>query len=313
MSETNCPVVSVVMATYNRGNLLQYSIGSLLRGTYQNWELIVVGDCCTDDTEKVVASFNDSRIQFFNLEINIGEQSGPNNYGVGLARGQYIAFLNHDDMWCDNHLQDNLDLLSQSDADLVFSQALLVPFNAAVTLTGAVTEKIQDYAPWMSVPATLWVFKKTLSTQLGTWHSCQDIRVVPSQDWLYRAYHEQVKMLSNPVVSAIIVNSASRLNAYSERQDQEHREWFRVVTNPVAIRNALSSAFAGHVQRTIVTNPWVITKTAIQQFFRCTLVKLKIWPPHIKYWMKYWRRGSYLQYLRKRRGLSEAEHIRNQT
>src|SRR5690606_24951720 len=93
------PLVSVVMATYNRSNIIVYAIESLRANTLQDWELIVVGDCCTDDTETVVSAFGDQRIRFINLPENCGEQSGPNNFGVGLARGKYLAFLNHDDMW----------------------------------------------------------------------------------------------------------------------------------------------------------------------------------------------------------------------
>lgn len=305
MMSSGDPLVSVVMATYNRSNVLPYSIGSLIRGSFQDWELIVVGDCCTDDTEQVVASFHDPRIRFVNLKKNVGEQSGPNNHGVGIARGEYIAYLNHDDMWCDNHLQDSVSLMSSAEADLIFSQALLVPFNAAVTLTGATTDKLQDYHPWMSVPATLWLFKKTMTDRFGAWRPSQDIRVVPSQDWLYRAYRGQAKILANPNLSAIIVNSASRLHAYRERQVEEHRYWFSVLIDPIALRNALSSAFAGQIQREILSNPWQIMVIAVRQFFRYALLKFRVWPPYIRYWLRYWRRGAYLKYLRKRRGLPD--------
>ena len=73
--------ISIITATYNRSNLLAYAINSVLRSTYEDWELIVVGDACTDDTESVVNAFGDPRIQFYNLEENFGEQSGPNNIG----------------------------------------------------------------------------------------------------------------------------------------------------------------------------------------------------------------------------------------
>jgi glycosyltransferase involved in cell wall biosynthesis len=67
--------------------------------TLADWELIVVGDRCTDDTEVVVRGFPDPRIRFVNLERNFGEQSVPNNEGVRLAQGRFIAYLNHDDLW----------------------------------------------------------------------------------------------------------------------------------------------------------------------------------------------------------------------
>src|SRR5581483_1041903 len=87
--------VSVVIATFNRSNVLRFAIESVRWQTYPDWELIVVGDCCTDDTEEVVRSFNDPRVRFVNLPRNHGEQSVPNNFGCDLAQGEYIAFLNH--------------------------------------------------------------------------------------------------------------------------------------------------------------------------------------------------------------------------
>jgi glycosyltransferase involved in cell wall biosynthesis len=98
------PLVSVVIATYNRSRVLARAIDSVRRSTLQDWELIVVGDHCTDDTEQIVAERNDARIVYVNLPRNVGEQSGPNNEGVRLSRGRYIAFLNHDDLYFPDHL-----------------------------------------------------------------------------------------------------------------------------------------------------------------------------------------------------------------
>ncbi len=93
------PLVSIITATYNRSNVLCYAIDSVLRQTVTDWELLVIGDACTDDTEQIVAAIGDPRVRFFNLEKNVGEQSGPNNAGVRLAHGKSLAFLNHDDLW----------------------------------------------------------------------------------------------------------------------------------------------------------------------------------------------------------------------
>lgn len=299
----NAPLVSVVMATYNRSNLLQFSIGSLLRGTYQDWELIVVGDCCTDDTEQVVASFKDSRIRFVNLSVNYGEQSGPNNEGIALARGYYVAFLNHDDMWCDNHLRDNIALLVETDADLVFSQGLVVPFQAPLTLTGAVTGIAQLYEPWMIVPATLWVFKRSLAAKIGEWSQSGEIRTPPSQDWLYRAYRCNVKMVANPILSAFIVNSGSRVNAYSERQELEHQYWFNVAVDQIMTQNAVTAAFGAHIKQETTMSLSFATRQWVRLLSRKILLQLNVWPPQLMYWLRYRRKGSFIKHLRKRRGL----------
>ena len=59
----------------------------MLHQSHAGWELWVVGDACTDDTEQVVDSFGDERIHFVNLDRNVGEQSGPNNEGFRRSRG----------------------------------------------------------------------------------------------------------------------------------------------------------------------------------------------------------------------------------
>jgi len=92
------PLVSVIIATYNRSNVLAIAIKTVLAQTYPQWELLVIGDACTDDTAAVVAGFGDVRIRFHNLAQNVGEQSGPNNEGMQQAKGKYFAFLNHDDL-----------------------------------------------------------------------------------------------------------------------------------------------------------------------------------------------------------------------
>jgi len=98
------PRVSVIIATYNWSSVLPYSIGSVLRQTMQDFEILVVGDGCTDDSEAVVAAIGDPRIRWFNLPANSGHQSAPNNEGLRQARGELIAYLGHDDLWLPHHL-----------------------------------------------------------------------------------------------------------------------------------------------------------------------------------------------------------------
>src|SRR3954468_6377757 len=98
------PTVSVIISTYNWSSVLRYAITSVLAQTFSDFELIVVGDCCTDDSEAVVRSFDDQRVGWHNLAQNCGSQFGPNNHGLSLARGPYIAYLGHDDLWHQDHL-----------------------------------------------------------------------------------------------------------------------------------------------------------------------------------------------------------------
>ena len=99
------PLVSIITATHNRSNVLAYTLESVQRSTVADWEHLVIGDACTDDTALVTAGLGDARVRFHNLAENFGEQSGPNNAGFALSRGSYIAYLNHDDLWFPDHLE----------------------------------------------------------------------------------------------------------------------------------------------------------------------------------------------------------------
>lgn len=291
------------MATYNRSNLLPYSIGSLLRSTYQDWELIVVGDCCTDDSAEVVARFNDSRIRFINLPRNYGEQSGPNNIGMQQARGRYLAFLNHDDLWFPDHLERSLALLEQADADLVFSQSLTIDPTGPHHLDGALVGQIHAYQPWMIVPATLWVMKKSLAERIGPWRLSPEIRTIPSQDWLHRAHRQQTRLIADPRLGAIIINSGSRTNAYRDRQVLEHQFWYdKLCHDQIFIRDTLTAMHGAYVARKLCSLSTAI-KSLVGVIVRKLLLRLYIWPPDIYHWLRFWRKGSFIQKLRKIRGL----------
>ena len=82
------PMVSVIIATFNWSAALRLAIRSVLGQTLQAFEILVVGDACTDDSEAVVEAFGDARIRWLNLAHNAGSQHAPNNAGLNAARGE---------------------------------------------------------------------------------------------------------------------------------------------------------------------------------------------------------------------------------
>src|SRR6185437_11947979 len=100
------PFFSVVLATYGRGRHIAPTIESVLRQAFSRLELIVVGDGCSDETEAVVGSFNSDRVSWRNLAQNCGSQSFPNNEGIRRARGPWICYIGHDDIWSPDHLAE---------------------------------------------------------------------------------------------------------------------------------------------------------------------------------------------------------------
>jgi glycosyltransferase involved in cell wall biosynthesis len=219
------------MATYNRSNIVGYSIATVLNQTFQNWELIVVGDYCTDDTEKVVRGFNDPRIHFFNLPTNFGEQSGPNNEGLKKARGTYLAFLNQDDLWFNNHLETLLERLKANDADLVFAAGIVDHGNERYDVVGLFPQT--GYHPdYNFVPASNWLFKKELLDEIGYWRPAREIYLIPSHDWQTRVYHAGKKISTTTQLTVLALPSSSRKKAYSERSFTENKFYFEQLSSP---------------------------------------------------------------------------------
>ena len=101
------PLVSVVLTTYNRADLISETIESILSQTFRNFELIVVDDGSTDNTEEVVRSYNDERVHYIKTD-NWGGPAKPRNIGIKKAKGEYIAFCDDDDLWLPNKLEVQL-------------------------------------------------------------------------------------------------------------------------------------------------------------------------------------------------------------
>lgn len=102
----SCPLVSVIIPTYNRAGLIARSIKSALAQTHRNLEIIVVDDGSTDNTKEVVAAFGGA-IQYF-YKPNSGP-SPTRNLGIQKAKGKYVAFLDSDDLWEPTKIEKQLD------------------------------------------------------------------------------------------------------------------------------------------------------------------------------------------------------------
>lgn len=103
------PKVSIVISTYNRAHMVGRAIKSVLNQTYQDFEVIIVDDASTDNTEEVVKSFNDERLRYIRHEVNSGGHAAPQNTGIEIARGEYIAFLDDDDEWLPEKLEKQVN------------------------------------------------------------------------------------------------------------------------------------------------------------------------------------------------------------
>lgn len=128
------PLVSVLIHTYNRANIItERTIPSVLNQSYTNIEIIIVGDHCTDETERSIKALNDSRIKFYNLSKrgNYPQKKEdrwkvagvvPANKAIELSSGEWIAPLDDDDEFSVDHIETLLKLALDNDYEMVYGK-----------------------------------------------------------------------------------------------------------------------------------------------------------------------------------------------
>jgi glycosyltransferase involved in cell wall biosynthesis len=104
--------ISVIIPTYNRSALVRETVNSVLRQTFSDFELFVIDDGSTDNTREVINSLNDSRLKY--IYQNNSGVSSARNLGIKIARGQFICFLDSDDLWPENFLQTMIKKLQDN-------------------------------------------------------------------------------------------------------------------------------------------------------------------------------------------------------
>jgi glycosyltransferase involved in cell wall biosynthesis len=112
--------VSVIIPVYNRASLIGRAVRSVLRQTYENFELVIVDDGSTDDTEAVVRSFRDSRIRYVRREVN-GGNAAARNTGVNNSSGRLVAWLDSDDEYTPDFLMEVCTTLEGTPPEIGFT------------------------------------------------------------------------------------------------------------------------------------------------------------------------------------------------
>ena len=101
LSETNNPLISVIINCYNGEKFLKKSIESVINQTYSNWEIIFWDNLSNDNSKKIVNHYTDKRIKYFGAK-NFTKLYEARNLAIEKASGEYIAFLDVDDWWTNN-------------------------------------------------------------------------------------------------------------------------------------------------------------------------------------------------------------------
>lgn len=106
-------LVSVIMPSYNTAPYIKQAIQSVFNQTYKNWELLIVDDCSTDNTDEILAGIHDRRIKILKNEMNSGAAVSRNK-ALREAKGQWVAFLDSDDIWMPEKLEKQIRFMEKN-------------------------------------------------------------------------------------------------------------------------------------------------------------------------------------------------------
>lgn len=127
-------LVSIIMPAYNAEKNISYAIDSIISQTYKYWELVVVNDCSTDNTLKIVEEkySKEDRIKIYTLDKNSGVAKAR-NYGFDQAEGRYLAFLDTDDIWEKEKLSKQIDFMQNEGHYFTCTQYKIIDENGKLT------------------------------------------------------------------------------------------------------------------------------------------------------------------------------------
>lgn len=231
-------LVSIIMPSYNTASYIKDSIKSVLNQTYDNWELIIVDDCSSDNTDEVLAEIDDPRIRVYKNEVNSGAAISRNR-ALKEAKGQWIAFLDSDDIWMPEKLEKQIAFMTDNGYHFSYTDYVEIDNNGnetgvyvtgpkKITMTGMFNycwpgcltvmydanfigliqieniRKNNDYAMWLKIckKANCFLLDECLAQyRRGRKGSVSTQSIKSLIGWHYKLFHEADK--ENTVMSLI--------------------------------------------------------------------------------------------------------------
>ena len=167
------PCVTILLPTHNRADVLGYAIESMLWQTERNFELLIVGDGCTDNTSDVVAAFPDPRIRWFDLPKAPHRGYANRNIALRQARGHYVAYAQHDDITFPDHIETLIATIDESGADWVYSRPLWVMPDGVVlpfSVNLAHSDQLDHFLKGQNyIPSTCVMHTRSALERVGFW------------------------------------------------------------------------------------------------------------------------------------------------
>lgn len=244
---SNKPEVSIIIPTYNRPNILQYCLLSVINQNFQDWVTYVIGDNCSDSTEEIIKAFDDERIFYYNNPYRFGEQSGGNSIGIALSETKFIAFLNHDDIWLSNHLEEAMQKLEEQGNFYVGRNILYEKTaNNQPVIEKVSSKNIKPHWTFTAYfdlfePCSTWVVKNSFAKKIGYWKQSAQLHRHSSQDYIMRAWRSGARFIFAEKITCIrmIPHLAVEKKRYSYF-GKEYELIFHLIKNQKALNKKLN-------------------------------------------------------------------------
>jgi glycosyltransferase involved in cell wall biosynthesis len=272
---TSPPAVTVIIPTYNSSGTLRLALETVRRQIYKDFEVWVVGDGCTDDSEQAVASLGDGRFHWLNLPTNSGTPSRPRNEALSRAKGQYFAYLGHDDLWFPWHLQGLVGCLEDGGFDFVHSLGAAIAPEGAVgffSLPESLGIRHGAYSP------SNWLHRRSLIDAIGPWSEktlvSDDLEFL-QRAWKHKAkigFHRELGVLKFPsafwkmYALAADFPQAKYVSAMERDAMALRRELLEVFVSQVSTRGGISGKKSGFAETAHGLARWLLRLYGYQRW-----------------------------------------------
>jgi glycosyltransferase involved in cell wall biosynthesis len=243
--------VSAIILTYNRAQVLTEAIDSVLDQTFKDFELIVVDNYSSDNTESIVASYTDKRIRYFKNQNN-GFMGINRNFGIEKSGGEYIAFLDDDDLWLPEKLEKQVELLDSNKAlGLVYSDSYMMDINGNLAentyfhdrrpVRGDAFVELLQYDP---VPMLTALIRKEVLDRVGLFNP--RYRIALDYDlWLRIAEHYPIDFIEQPLAKYRVHAESG----YQKNTALAYREELQILDYWLNRENSGKRKLAGRIRR----------------------------------------------------------------
>ncbi len=225
------PLVSVIIPAYKAEKLILETLMSVKAQTYPEWEVVVVEDASQDRTEEIVRDFvniaGNKRVQYIRHQENQGP-SGARNTGIQQAKGEYLAFLDCDDIWKETHLEAAVNKLEESQADFAYStvQVFEHETNKLLNLWGPTSEELEEFPaslfPRNYIQPSTVVMKKTIVETVGGFDPNPALRGVEDLDYWLRIAAGEFQFVWVPDIHCLYRKAKGSLASSVETNLERH-------------------------------------------------------------------------------------------